>query len=60
MYLPVFTDNEPVLVTIPSFFWTASSTSFVGDRFLYTLEGLIPKATSCDVNLLVMYVSVIN
>ena len=34
VYFPVLTDNEPVEVTIPSFFPIAISTSFSTDKFL--------------------------
>jgi len=50
VYFPVFTDNEPVELTTPSFLSTANLTISSTLRFLWTVEGLIPKAINCEEN----------
>ena len=52
VYFPVFTEREPVEVTIPSFFLTVISTSSCSLKFLWIFDDVIPNCSICEVNLL--------
>ena len=50
VYFPVLTEREPVEFTTPSFRSTAIATISSVDKFLWTFDGLIPKADNCAKN----------